>query len=129
MDDYMEDDILTAATTTAVEHVLDALNRHDVDALMAGMTADCVFEDTLPPPDGTRYAGQEAVRRYFEAFFRRSREASFEVEERFAAGDCCAVRHLYRWVEEDGIPGHVRGATLFRVRSGHVAEMRAYVKG
>ncbi len=129
MEDYMEGDILTNATTTAVERLLDALNRHDVDAMVAAMTADCVFEDTLPKPDGARHSGREAVRHYWEAFFRRSREANIEVEEIFAAGDSCAVRYLYRWVDENGSPGHVRGATLFHVRSGHVAEMRAYVKG
>jgi ketosteroid isomerase-like protein len=129
MEDYMEGDILSTATTTAAEHLIDALNRHDVDGIMNAMTADCVLDAAQPAPDGTRVAGQEAVRRYWEAILQRSREVSIEVEEVFAAGDSCAIRHLYRWVEEDGTPGHVRGATLFRVRSGRVAEMHAYVKG
>jgi len=129
VEDYMEGDILTSATTTAVERLLDALNQHDVDAMMAAMTTDPLYEDTLPKPDGARYVGREAVRGYWEAFFRRSRQATIEIEEIFAVGDSCAVRHLYRWVEEDGTHGHVRGATLFHVRSGRVAEMRAYVKG
>lgn len=129
MEDYMEGDILTVATTTTVEHLIDAFNRHDVDALMAAMTPDCIYEDTVPPPDGTRYAGQDAVRRYWKAFFNRSRDASLEVEEVFAAGDSCAVRYLYHWVTLDGTAGHVRGAALFHVRSGQVAAMRAYAKG
>lgn len=129
MEDYMEGDILTSATSTAVEHLLDAFSQHDVNAIMAAMTADPVYEDTMPKPDGTRYAGREAVRSYWEAFFRRSPEAALEIEEIFAVGDSCAVRYVYHWREADGSPGHVRGASLFHVRSGHVAEMRAYVKG
>lgn len=129
MEDFMEGDILTNATATAVEQLINAFNEHDVDAMMAAMTADCLYEDTLPKPDGARYTGREAVRRYWEDFFRRSREPNLAVEELFAVGDSCAVRYLYRWVEEDGTPGHVRGATLFHVRSGRVAEMRAYAKG
>lgn len=129
MEDYMEGDILTTATTTAAERLIDAVNRHDVDAIMHAMTADCVIEAAQPSPDGTRHAGQQAARRYWEAVFQRSPEISIEVEEIFAAGDSCAVRHRYRWVEEDGTAAHVRGAILFRVRSGRIAEMRAYVKG
>lgn len=46
----------------------DAWNRHDIDALMAFMHQDCVFE-TVAGPDacGARHQGQEAVRKAFEA--------------------------------------------------------------
>jgi ketosteroid isomerase-like protein len=39
-----------------------ALNSHDLDAVMALVTDDIVFESTSPPPDGTRYEGRDAVR-------------------------------------------------------------------
>ncbi len=35
-----------------------AFNRHDVPAMMALMTDDCVFDSTRPPPDGERLIGQ-----------------------------------------------------------------------
>ena len=34
----------TAATIAVVDRFNDAFNRHDVDAVMALMTVDCVFE-------------------------------------------------------------------------------------
>ena len=40
----------------------DAFNHHDVNAIMALMTPDCVFENTRPAPDGTRYEGAAAIR-------------------------------------------------------------------
>lgn len=129
MEDYMEDDILTSATTTSVERLLDALIQHDVDAMMASMTSDCVFEDWVPKPDGARYVGQQAVRRFWEGFFQRSPDARLDIEEVFAAGDSCAVRYVWRWAEADGTEQYVRCAALFLVRSGHVAEMRFYAKG
>lgn len=123
-------DPLTASTLEAVERFNQAFNRHDVDAVMATMTEDCVFENTFPPPDGERYEGQAAVRAFWEAFFRSSPSAVFEVEELFATGDRCVVRWLYRWAPDaEGMPGHVRGIDLFRVRDGKVAEKLAYVKG
>ena len=48
-------------TVAAVDRFNDAFNRHDVDAVMAAMTDDCVFENTSPP-NGQRYEGQPQVR-------------------------------------------------------------------
>jgi len=38
-----------------------AINAHDLDAVLALVTDDIVFESTSPPPDGTRYQGRAAV--------------------------------------------------------------------
>src|SRR5690349_3166873 len=96
----------------------DACNRHDVDAMMAMMTADCVFDNTFPTPDGSLYRGQENVRRFWEEFFAGSPRAHFEIEEIFVHEDRAAQRWVYTWVDAQGVSGHVRGADLFRFRDG-----------
>ena len=116
-------------TLAIISRFHDAFNRHDVDALMALMTEDCVFEHTLPRPDGARYAGWAAVRACWEDFFRSSPHATFEVEERFAAGERAVERWIYRWIEANGSEGHVRGVDIFRVRAGKVCEKLSYIKG
>lgn len=118
----------SATSLDVVQAFNAAFNRHDVDAIMALMTEDCVFENTRPPPDGERVEGAEAVRAVWEQLFDRSPQARFETEEIFATGDRCVVRWVYHWVR-DGEPGHVRGVDLFRVRDGKVAEKLSYVKG
>jgi ketosteroid isomerase-like protein len=118
----------TAATLAAVERFNEAFNRHDVDAVMAAMTADCVFERPAPPPDGTRYEGHDAVRAYWTSFFSSSPDARFEAEDVLAAGDRAVVRWIYRKLR-DGRPWHLRGVDVFRTRDGRVAEKLAYVKG
>ena len=117
-------DATTTATLQAIERFDAAFARHDVDAVMAAMTEDCVFENTSPTPDGARYEGQAAVRSFWEEFFRNSPQAVFTAEDTFAAGDRCTVRWVYNWGD-----GHVRGVDVFRVRDGKVAEKLAYVKG
>lgn len=121
-------DAETAATLEAVRRFHDAFNAHDINAIMAMMTGDCVFENTNPPPDGARYKGQAAVRAYWERFFRNSPDARFDAEEVFAAGDRCVVRWIYRKTK-DGKPWHLRGVDVFRVRDGKIAEKLSYVKG
>jgi len=119
----------TNATLAAIERFNEALNRHDVDAVMACMTDDCIFENTYPPPDGQRYVGQAAVRAFWEELVRSTPDAHFDAEEIFAAGDRCTVRWRYRYTGSDGTAGHICGADVFRVRDGKVAEKLAYVKG
>jgi ketosteroid isomerase-like protein len=103
----------------------EAFNRHDVDAVMALMSADCVFEGTAPP-DGDRYERADAVRGAWQALFASSPDAHFTAEEILPMGDRVVVRWCYRW---GSAGGHVRGIDLFRVSDGLVTEKLAYVKG
>ncbi|MEW6284894.1 MAG: nuclear transport factor 2 family protein [Chloroflexota bacterium] len=118
---------------TALRVVLefnDAFNRHDAAGMMALMTDDCVFENTHPAPDGTVYAGKEAVTRFWEKFFRESPQAHIEIEEAFGLGNQrCVMRWKYTWVDASGAKGHVRGVDIFKVRDGLICEKLSYVKG
>jgi steroid delta-isomerase-like uncharacterized protein len=116
-------------TVTVIQRFHDAFNRHDVDAIMALLTEDCIFENTYPPPDGERYEGQAAVRAFWERLFADSPQAYFEVEDIFAADDRGVIRWRYRWVSTDGSTGHIRGVDIFRIRDGKIAEKLSYVKG
>jgi ketosteroid isomerase-like protein len=116
-------------TRDVIERFNAALNRHDIDDVMALMTTDCVFENTFPAPDGERYEGRPDVRGFWERLLAGSPRANFTTEEIFTAGDRGVVRWRYGWGDETGEAGHVRGVDLFRVRDGQVAEKLSYVKG
>lgn len=107
----------------------DALNARDVDAMMRLMTADCIFENTYPTPDGARFTGQAAVRAFWQEFFEGAASATIEPEEIFASGDRCVMRWVYRWTDAAGQAGHIRGIDLYTVRDGLIAEKLSYVKG
>jgi steroid delta-isomerase-like uncharacterized protein len=107
----------------------DAFNDHDAERMMALMTDDCVFDNTFPPPDGTRYQGQAAVRQFWESFFRSSPQAHIDIEELFVSEGRGVQRWVYRWVDAQGVAGHVRGVDVFRFHDGRIAEKLSYVKG
>jgi ketosteroid isomerase-like protein len=107
----------------AVQRFQKAFDARDVDAIMAAMTRDCVFEDTTPP-DGRRHVGADAVREAWTALFAGAPDGGFVTEELIEAGDRVVVRWRYAWGS-----GHVRGVDVFAVRDGLVAEKLAYVKG
>jgi ketosteroid isomerase-like protein len=117
-------DLVTAKTLATIERFNEAFNRHDVDAIMALMTEDVVFENTTPAPDGERHEGQAAARAFWEHFFAASPNAHFATEELTAAGDRAVFRWRYSWGN-----GHVRGVDIFRIKDGKVAEKLSYVKG
>ena len=116
-------------TATALSEFSAAFGSGDVDAIMALMTDDVVFEATGPAPDGTRVEGATAVRRVWVELFGQTRDASFAEEEAFAAGDRGVLRWRFTWSEADGVVGHVRGVDVLRFREGLVAEKLSYVKG
>jgi ketosteroid isomerase-like protein len=105
-----------------------AFGSGDVDAIMALMTHDVLFEATSPP-DGVRHEGAEAVSAVWSELFGSTPGARFTEEESFTAGDRGVLRWRFDWVEPDGTPGHVRGVDLLLFRDGLVCEKRSYVKG
>lgn len=115
----------------------DALNAANVDAMLACMTEDCIFENTYPPPDGERFEGRAAVRGFWKFFFSSSRSAHIEIEEIFSAGEGrpssegrrVVMRWLYTWTDEQGQESHIRGVDLYRMENRLIAEKLSYVKG
>lgn len=103
-----------------------AFGAGDLDAALALVTPDIVFESTAPTPDGQRHEGLEAVRTAWAAVM-RTPGMSFTEEESFVTGDRAVVRWCYAWGGSDG--GHVRGVDVIRFRDGLVSEKLSYVKG
>lgn len=116
-------------TADALTAFSAAFGSGDVDAIMALMTDDVVFESTGPAPDGVRHVGAEAVRAVWVELFGGTPDALFTEEESFAAGDRGVLRWRFSWSEPDGGSGHVRGVDVLRFRDGLVAEKFSYVKG
>ncbi len=106
-----------------VEEFGAAWAEHDLDAALAMVSDDCIFDATGPAPDGTRCVGVAAIRAVWAPIF-DDRNSSFEAEETFQAGDRVVQRWRYSFAG-----GHVRGVDVFRVRDDRVAEKLSYVKG
>ncbi|MDQ4055562.1 MAG: TIGR03086 family metal-binding protein [Actinomycetota bacterium] len=104
----------------------DAFYAGDLDAALALVTDDVVFDSTSPAPDGQRHEGRDAVRAAW-AEVMQSPEMSFTEEESFVSGDRAVVRWSYAWGGSH--PGHVRGVDVLRFRDGLICEKSSYVKG
>jgi ketosteroid isomerase-like protein len=99
-----------------VEQFNRAWIEHDLDAALALVTDDCVFDNTAPAPDGERFQGKAAICAAWQPVFDNPR-SHFEIEEVFAVGDRVVQRWRYSWGS-----GHVRGVDLLRFRDGKITE-------
>ncbi len=76
-----------AGLVALLERFAEAWNRHDLDALVAMMTDDCVFEASSGPQvDGQRSDGKPAVRAAYAAVFEAFPDAHWAKPVHFVAG-------------------------------------------
>jgi ketosteroid isomerase-like protein len=107
----------------------DAFNRHDLDAIMALMTVDCVF-DSFAGPDicGTHFEGQDEVRRGFTRIWEVCPDAKFSETRSFISGTRGVSEWLFTGTIADGEYIEVNGCDLFTFRDGKIAVKDAFRK-
>ncbi|TAK11815.1 MAG: nuclear transport factor 2 family protein [Anaerolineae bacterium] len=107
----------------------DALDRRDVDGLLALLTDDCRFESHTPAPDGATFSGKQAIGDYWREFFAACTDFRAEGEDVFAIGFHCVMRWTRTWTEVDGRERRLRGVDVFKIREGLIEEVLEYGKG
>jgi ketosteroid isomerase-like protein len=104
----------------------DAFNRDDLDAVMAFMADDAIYDQF----DGARAVGKEAIRAAFVPQFRGDfGTIRFVQEDLFV--DEAAQKSLISWVctlERDGTKRGWRGLDVLHFANGRVVEKHTYAK-
>lgn len=104
----------------------DAFNRDDLDAVMALMADDAVYDQF----NGTRSVGKAAIREAFVPQFRGDFGViRFHTEDLF--GDAESGKALIRWrctLSREGLTRSWRGLDILHVAHGLVTEKHTYAK-
>ena len=116
-------------TENFLQSFADAFNAHDMNAIMAHMTDDCVFEASSGPDmDGEKFNGHEQVAKAFENVFATFPDAHWSNIKHFIAGN----RGFSEWVFKGTKPGAARvevtGCDLFTFKNGKIAIKNSYRK-
>jgi steroid delta-isomerase-like uncharacterized protein len=116
-------------TTTTLAAFSAAWNQHDVDALMAFMADDCVFE-TAAGPDacGTRHVGTEAVRRAFASAWQAVPDAQWLNGQHAVLGDFGVSQWTFVGTVADGSRIETDGVDLFAFQDGKILSKKAFRK-
>lgn len=97
-----------------LRRVLDAFNRHDLDAIMAHFADDCVFESPRgPEPWGRRFVGKDEVRRGLAARFEGIPDVAYADGSHFTDGIRGASEWTISGTTLDGQRIEVRGCDLW----------------
>lgn len=105
-----------------INRLLDALNSHDVEAVVACFGDDFVSE--WPAHPARDAAGQDQVRRNWQAIFARFPEIAISVTASVEAGD--EVWGEWRYVR--GAGDELRGVIVVTVRDGLIRRSRFYME-
>lgn len=98
----------------ALNEVLDAFNRHDLDAIMSRFADDCVLETPRgPDPWGTRFVGREEVRRGLAARFEGIPDVHYADGDHFVSGRRGVSEWTITGTTVDGERIEVRGCDLW----------------
>jgi ketosteroid isomerase-like protein len=102
------------AKVDLLRRVADAFNRHDLDAIMAAFSDECVFESPRgPDPWGTRFVGKSGVREGIASRFTGIPNVRYGDDEHFACGDRGVSEWTLTGTTTDGERIEVRGCDLW----------------
>ena len=119
----------TTITVETMEEVLDAFNRHDLDAIMEFFSDDCSFDFPRgPEPWGKRFVGKEQVREALAGRFKGIPDVHYGDDRHFVAGDRGVSEWTLTGTTVAGVPVHVRGCDLWEFRDGKIIRKDSYWK-
>ncbi len=117
------------ATLAILAAFAEAWNRHDIDAIMALMTTDCVFEASAGPDVcGTRYVGYEAVRAAFIEVWTTFPDAQWRDARHHLCGDLGLSEWTFCGTRTDGTQVEVNGCDLLTFQDNKIALKNSYRK-
>ena len=117
------------AVTPPLQALLDAFNTHDVDAIMAFFTEDCVLDTPSgPAPGGRHLVGKQQVREGFQARFDGIPDIVYGDDRHWTCGDRGVSEWTIRGTKTTGEPIEVRGCDLFEFADGKITRKDSFWK-
>ena len=116
-------------TVQFLDAFAQAFNRHDVAAILAAMTTDCVFEASAGSDVcGRRYEGAREVGKAFAEVFETFPDAQWSDACHFFVGDRGLSEWTFSGTRADGTRVEVTGCDVFTFREGKIAVKNSYRK-
>jgi ketosteroid isomerase-like protein len=109
-----------------VTQLEQAVNAHDLDAIVGCFTADYRNETPAHPARG--FNGRDQVRRNWEQILAAVPDVAAEVLSATADGDTVWSEWEHRGTRRDGSRHLMRGVIVFGVRGGLAASARFYLE-
>jgi len=118
-------------TVDTLKQILDAFNRHDLDAIMQFFADDCSFDFPKgPEPWGQRFVGKAQVREALAGRFKGIPDVHYGEDSHWISAD--GSSGVSEWTltgtTTSGASLNVRGCDLWEFRNGKVTRKNSYWK-
>lgn len=108
---------------------IEYFNTHNVDELLALLSADCVFEAYFPAPNGTIYNGKVEIEQYLRELFITKPNNKIDIEDVFGFGHKCVLQWKY-YTSENRMPNnYIRGIDIINEKELLICKKYSYIKG
>jgi ketosteroid isomerase-like protein len=126
MEKETRDETVTAET---LKQILEAFNRHDLDAIMNFFSNDCSFDFPRgPEPWGQRFIGKDQVREALAGRFKGIPDVHYGDDRHWVAADMGVSEWTLTGTTTSGVRLKVRGCDLWEFRNGKVIRKDSYWK-
>ena len=118
-------------TVETMHQVLDAFNRHDLDAIMEFFSDDCSFDfPRRPEPWGQRFVGKAQVREGLASRFKSIPDVHYGEDRHWisANGNMGVSEWTLTGTTTSGVRLKVRGCDLWEFRNGKITRKDSYWK-
>lgn len=112
----------------------DAMNRHDLPAVMAGLRDDAVFTYPDNTPASGTFEGKSAIEAWFRHWFELFPEIRFEIQDvcvrnifDVVGNNVMAVHWSLQVTNREGQTGKNSGVSLITTQHGKVAAVKDFV--
>ncbi len=115
-----------ASPKVVFERMIEAANRHDLDAMVAYFAPDFRSEQPIHPERS--FTGPAGVRKNWSFFFTMVPDMQVEILCEAEAGDTVWAELHYHGTQTDGKRFILRGVTLLGIQAAQIIWARVYVE-
>lgn len=116
-------------TVDTLKQILEAFNRHDLDAIMEFFSDDCSFDFPRgPEPWGQRFIGKEQVREALAGRFKGIPDVHYGEDRHWVSANMGVSEWTLTGTTTLGVSLKVRGCDLWEFRNGKVIRKDSYWK-
>lgn len=116
----------TASTAELTDRLLDATNRHDLEALAACFAPEFVNETPIHP--ARSFTGREQIKRNWAQIFAGVPDMQATILRRVIDGDTAWTEWEMKGTRRDGSAHLMRGVMIFGATDGVLAWIRFYLE-
>jgi len=116
-------------TSESLKQILEAFNRHDLDAIMEFFSDDCSFDFPRgTEPWGQRFIGKEQVREALAGRFKGIPDVHYGEDRHWVSGDMGVSEWTLTGTTTSGVSLKLRGCDLWEFRNGKIIRKDSYWK-